>query len=105
MNKIFIRGEEVSEGIIAVHFQHFSPLSETDGLNEEQLKEGYLVDNIPDPTDCPFGKIPRLMYNIEKNELFYDYSLDAPPPRPTIENLNMKLDLIMQSILESEGIL
>ena len=75
MNKIFIRGEEVSEGIIAVHFQHFSPLSETDGLNEEQLKEGYLVDNIPDPTDCPFGKIPRLMYNIEKNELFYEQFL------------------------------
>lgn len=105
MSKIFIRGEKVSDNVIAVHFQHFAPLSETDGLTEEQLREGYLVDSIPEPADCPSGKIARLMYDVDKGELFYDYSLDAPPPKPTLDSVNAKLDLIMQSMLESEGIL
>lgn len=104
MAKIFVRGEKVSDNTILVTFQHFDPLSEKDGLTEEQLKEGYLVDNISEP-DCPVGKISRLMYNVDSGKLFYDYSMDAPAPRPTLDSVNEKLDLIMQSILESEGIL
>ena len=45
------------------------------------------------------------MYDINSGELFYDYSMDAPAPRPTLDSVNAKLDLIMQSMLESEGIL
>lgn len=45
------------------------------------------------------------MYKIDTGELFYDYSLEAPAPVPTLESVNAKLDLIMQSMLESEGIL
>lgn len=106
-NRIFIRGESTEEdpNIIRVSFQHFSPFDENDGLTDTQLKEGFLVDSIPDPTDCPMGKIPRLMYRIDTGELFYDYSLEAPAPTPTLDSVNAKLDLIMQSMLESEGIL
>lgn len=103
--KVFIRGNMIDDTNLAVVFIHHDPLNETHGLTEEQLSEGYLVDSIPEPTECPSGKIPRLMYNTKSGELFYDFSMDAPPPRPTIESVNAKLDLIMQSMLESEGIL
>ena len=105
-NRIFIRGEATTDpNIVRVLFQHFSPFDKNDGLTEAQLKEGFLVDSIPDPTDCPVGKIPRLMYKVDTGELFYDYSLEAPAPVPTLDSVNAKLDLIMQSMLESEGIL
>lgn len=103
--KIFIRGEMVDNSTMRVLFQHFDPLNDKDGLTEAQLSEGYLVDSIPEPTDIPVGKVARLMFNVETKEMFYDYSMDAPPPRPTLDSVNAKLDLIMQSMLESEGIL
>lgn len=105
MKKLFIRGDMLDTNILAVKFIHHDPLNEVDGLTEKQLGEGYLVDSIPEPTDCPTGKVPSLRFNVETKELFYDYSMDAPPPRPTLDSVNAKLDLIMQSMLESEGIL
>ena len=104
MSKVFIRGDKVDNDNIRVNFQHFSPLDKKDGLTEEQLKEGYLVDSIPEPEEVK-GKIPQLYYSIPKKECYWQYNLDAPPAPITIADVNEKVELLMQLMLESEGLL
>ena len=104
MGKIFIRGDKIDKDNIKVTFQHFSPLDKKDGLTEEQLNEGYLVDSIPKAKEVE-GKIPQLYYNIPKNECYWQYNLDAPPSPVTISEVNEKVELLIQMLLEREGLL
>ena len=105
-NKIFIKGTEVSENIIRVDFQHFCPLDENEGLTPEQLATGFLVDEIPQPDiENHKGKIPELFYNKESGECFYKYEKDVPLPPITLNDINEKIELLMQLVLENEGVI
>lgn len=104
MSKIFIRGEKVDENNIKVTFQHFAPLDKKDGLTEQQLAEGYLVDEIPEPQQVQ-GSRPILCYNIAEKKCYYTYAEVKHVPQVTLSEVNDKVDLLMQMILESEGLL
>lgn len=104
MSKIFIRGDKVDENNIRVNFQHFSPLDTKDGLSKEILKEGYLVDEIPDPQNVE-GAMPVLHYNITEGKCYYKYVEVKVVPQVTLAEVNDKVELLMQLLLESEGLL
>ncbi len=73
MNKKFITVEETKVQLI-----HFMPFDAKDGLGmteEELLKVGFLVDEIPEPQVVE-GKIAEAHYTIEKG-FWYEY-VDAP---------------------------
>ena len=73
MNKKFITVEETKVQLI-----HFMPFDAKDGLGmteEELLKVGFLLDEIPDPAVIE-GKIPEAHYTPEKG-FWYEY-IDAP---------------------------
>ena len=104
MKKIFIRGDKVDEGNIRVTFQHFSPLDKNDGLTEKQLAEGFLVDEIPEPQQVS-GARPVLYYNLAEKKCYYKYVEVKSTPQVTLSDVNEKVDLLMQLLLESEGLL
>lgn len=104
MSKVFIRGEKVDENIIKVTFQHFSPLDSEYGLTAEQLAEGYLVENIPEPEEIE-ESIPILHYNIPEQKCYYEYVKVEIAPQITLSDVNDKVDLLLQMMLESEGLL
>ena len=106
MSKIFIRGEETNNGIVKITFRHFSPLDKKDGLNEEQLAEGYLIDTKDLPEPDPTQGAPQLYYDIENKKCFWRYFVPPVIPEPvTLDTVNEKVELLMQMMLESEGLL
>lgn len=77
MSKKFIRTENTK-----VMFTHFMPFDEKYGMGkteEELLKEGYLIDEIPEP-EHQEGKIAEAHYMPEQG-YYYEY-VDAPEPKP-----------------------
>lgn len=104
MSKIFVRGDKVDEDNIKVTFQHFSPLDSKDGLSKERLKEGYLVDEIPDPQDVE-GAIPILYYSVKEGKCYWKYEELKIVPQVSLTEVNDKVELLMQLLLESEGLL
>lgn len=97
---VFIKGNTDESGKMYVTYTHFFPLSKTDGLTEEELKGGILT----------YADYPDMSVSgNEVKELYYDKDTDTfsvivkNPVIPLSDS--EKLDLIMQSILESEGIL
>lgn len=74
MDKVFITVNETGR----VMFTHYMPFDVKEGLGkteEELLKEGYLLDEIPEPQRIE-GKIAEAHYTPEKG-FFYEY-IDAP---------------------------
>lgn len=58
-----------------VKFTHYMPFDETHGLGktkEELLKEGYLVDEVPEP-EFRESYIAKRYYDKEKNKIYYEY--------------------------------
>lgn len=104
MSKVFIRGDKIDDTNIAVSFQHFAPLDKKDGLTEEQLAEGFLVDEIPEPEEVK-GARPLLCYNTEEKKCYYKYVEVKVVPQITLADVNEKVDVLMQLLLESEGLL
>lgn len=97
---VFIRGNIDESGKMLVTYTHFFPLSETDGLTEDEMKDGILT----------YADYPDMSVSgNEVKELYYDRETDTfsvivrNPVIPLSDS--EKLDLIMQSMLESEGIL
>lgn len=97
---VFIKGKIDESGRMFVTYTHFFPLSETDGLTESEMKDGILT----------YADYPDMSVSgNEIKELYYDKETDTfsvvvkNPIIPLSDS--EKLDLIMQSILESEGIL
>ena len=106
VNKIFIKGKEIDENTLRVDFQYFCPFDENEGLSPEQLAEGFLVDEIPQPDfENHPNKIPELFYSKESGECFYKYEKDVPPPPITLDDINEKVELLMQLVLENEGVI
>lgn len=104
MSKIFIKGEKVDENNIKVTLQHFAPLDKKDGLTPQQLAEGFLVDEIPEPEEVK-NAMPVLHYNITEGKCFYKYVEVKIVPQVTLAEVNDKVELLMQLLLESEGLL
>lgn len=100
---IYVSGEHISDSVIKVLFTHYMPLDPEHGLSKDTISEGYLVDVTAPPPPEDNGKLSELYYNFNTNEFYYEYI--EVPKSPTLEEVNEKLDLIMQSMLESEGIL
>lgn len=100
---IYVSGEHINDNTIKVIFIHYMPLDPEQGLSEDVINEGYLVDVVAPPPPEDNGKLSELYYNFNTNEFYYKYN--EVPKSPTLESVSDKLDLIMQSMLESEGIL
>lgn len=88
MSKKFIRVENTK-----VMFTHFMPFDEKYGMGkseEELLKEGYLIDEIPEPEQQE-GKIAEAHYTPEKG-YYYEY-VDAPEPKPETDVEALKAEV------------
>ena len=102
MSKKFIRTEGTK-----ITFTHFMPFDEQYGMGkteEELLKEGYLIDEIPDPEQKE-GKTAEAHYTPERG-YYYEY-IDTPPaPEETgIAELKEKIEKQGKEIEEQKKVI
>lgn len=67
-------------------------------LTEEELKQGILVDEVPQAENIP-GKRSELFYNTDTQELFYRYfEIELPPtsPEQMIKDLQKELNIVKE---------
>lgn len=98
--KIFVKGVVDEKGIMTVQYEHFAPLDPDDGLDEDILKTGYLTEAEHPDMSTDNTVIKTLLYDTV-NDKFIVNEVQVTPPMTTDE----KVDLLIQMMLESEGIL
>lgn len=98
--KIFVRGVVDTNGVMSVQYTHFNPLDKKDGLSEDILKTGYLTEAEYPDMNTAEGEVKELYYDTQKDK-FEVKVLSHNKPMTTDE----KIDLLIQMMLESEGLL
>lgn len=101
----FILFEKESETKAIVTLIHYMPDDPVEGLPDDIKSKGVYVDSLPEPLPYRRGKSVQLCYNPSTGELWHEY-VDRPlTPEELMQEQNEKLDLIMISLLEQEGII
>lgn len=71
---IFVRVKD--SDVLEIHYQPFDPVYGLGKTEEELLKEGILVDSVPEPEYIE-GKASVLKYDQAEGKLYYEYE-DIP---------------------------
>lgn len=99
---------KITQDKSSVGYVHYMPFDENYGLQktrEELEQSGILVELPSEELPKVEGMKCELFYNATTNELFYDYAKENISKEISLQDVNDKLDLILQANLESEGIL
>ncbi|MFS1511100.1 hypothetical protein VQL36_01490 [Chengkuizengella sp. SCS-71B] len=81
---IFIKlGEKIEEKKVRVSLIHYMPFDEKEGLSDNEISQGVLVENLPEKDKILLaqGSKALLYYNPNDKSLFYEYEQNG-------ENLN-----------------
>lgn len=97
----FIKVQKISDEKYKVVFVHNFPFHPDYGLGlteEELLKQGMLVEDIPMPLDN--GKIATLFYNPVDDSFFYEYTEKPLSVEEELQQLKEKQALMQQALDE-----
>lgn len=85
--------------VVSVYNYPLHPIWGLGKTEDELLKEGYFIDNIPQ-ADTLEGKCAVMMYNAETNNLYYEYIDEEPTPKTEMELTLERIASLEQSNAE-----
>jgi hypothetical protein len=103
--KKFIMYDLVSEDKGFVNYMHYKPLDAIDGLPQEQLSKGVLVDEIPQPDPSKVEtQCAKLYIKPSTKEFYYEYvdrefNIEEKIAILEAENANINYALMMKGII------
>lgn len=99
MSEVYIRVDN-SNRVVFAHKLPFDPVCGLNTSREELLKNGYLIDSIPEPS-AAVGKRAVLYYDHEQKKVYYEYT---PVPLSTRERLSLIEDALNEMIMSKSDI-
>lgn len=94
MSEVYIRVDDTNRVVFA-HKLPFDPVCGLNTSREELLKNGYLIDSIPEPSSVT-GKRAILYYDHEQKKAYYEY---IPAPLSMRERISLLEDALNEVIM------